>query len=343
MTNRFIWADLSTFNIQSAKRFYSQCFGWKYHEIAAGYLSCQAQGSPAAGLYTMPEKFQSIGMPSFWMSYIQVNDIENIVRVAEQHGAKIEIKPQPAPGDGMIALIRDPAGAGFTCYEGEDLGGRNNGNNPGCLVWNELHVSDLANVKSFYEKVFGWQVRATGVSGRYEIFTSAEHSEPIAGIQVTSNDIKGDKEYWGVYFSVNNLSKAVKDIEKGGGQLVAEQPLGNRLAMLAYDSQDAAFYIVEGASNPDADNGRMQSSLQAQTHKWRAVLGLVIVAVAVLTQANWVWGLLFLVWIVPDIRRGSTHFLEYVERRKNPVVYWLIITTWLVLSVYLLAEAVITA
>jgi len=64
------------------------------------------------------------------------------------------------------------------------------------------------------------------------------------------------------------------------------------------------------------------------------------VALAVLTETNWIWGLLFLIWVVPDIQRGSTHFLEHVERRSNPVVYWLIITTWLILSVYLLAEVV---
>lgn len=47
-------------------------------------------------------------------------------------------------------------------------------------------------------------------------------------------------------------------------------------------------------------------------------------------------GLLFLFWVVPDLRSGRTHFLELVERRSNPAVYWLIIGTWIVLSLYLL-------
>jgi len=339
MTNKFIWADLSTFDIQSAKRFYSHCFGWDYQEVGGGYMFCQVRDNAAAGLYTMPEQFQSMGMPSFWMSYIHVDDLEEIVRLAERQGAKVEVKPKPASSGGMIALIRDPAGAGFTCYEGEDPGGRDESDSLGRMAWNELHVSDLAKVESFYANVFGWRIEATDVSGRYNVFASSDHSEPIAGIQVTSNDIKGDKEYWGVYFSVSSLSSAAKNIEECGGQVVAEQPIGNRQALLVYDSQDAAFYIVEGKHSLHANDGETKN----QALKWRAVLGLIIVAVAVLTEASWIWAVLFLIWVVPDIRRGSTHFLEYVERRKNPVVYWLIIATWLALSAYLLVEAVMLA
>jgi len=337
MNNTFIWADLSTFDIQSAKRFYSQCFDWEFDEVDDSYISCQAQQSPTAGLYTMPEKFQRIGMPSFWMSYIRVEGIQEVVRVAELQGAKIEIKPQPAPGGGLIALIRDPAGAGFTVYEGEELTDINEVEKPGRIVWNELHVSELAKIETFYTSVFKWRIVATDISDRYHIFLSTDDSKPIAGIQVTSNDIKGSKEYWGVYFAIKNISTATRTIEKNGGKIVAEQPLGNRQAMLAYDSQDAAFYIVEvGDKSYVSDHDE-----KVQTPKWRAILGLLIVAIAVLTEANWVWGILFLIWVVPDVRRGSTHFLEYVERSKNPVVYWLIIATWLALSVFILIDAVI--
>lgn len=339
MIKKFIWADLSTFDTHSAKTFYSQCFGWDYHDVADGYILCQAQERPAAGLYAMPEKFQRMGMPSFWMSYIHVDGIEELVQVAERHGAKIEVKPQPAPDGGVIALIRDPAGAGFTCYEGADPGGRDDSSDFGRMVWNELHVSDLAKVKPFYASVFGWRIEETDVSGRYEIFASTNHSEPIAGIQITSNEIKGNKEYWGVYFSVNDLSQAATDIKENGGQVVAEQPLGRQQAKLAYDSQGAAFYILENKRSIHSSDEEKEE----QTYKWRAILGLLMVGMAVLTEASWVWGLLFIIWVVPDIRHGSTHFLEHVERRRNPVVYWLIIATWIALSIYLLAEAIISA
>ncbi|PSW13404.1 hypothetical protein C9J01_11245 [Photobacterium rosenbergii] len=344
MTNTFTWCDLSTFDFEEAKHFYTECLGWDYQDMGEGYALCEGKGEATAGLYTMPENFQRMGMPSFWMSYIQVGDIYKTVELAKQHGAKVEVEPQLAAGGGMIALIRDPSGAGFTCYDGSDLGVSQAGKlsqsvQHGQRIWHELHISDLSKVEAFYQHVFDWEIRATNEVGRYNVIVSGE---PIAGIQVTSNDIKGDKEYWGVYFAVDDLDAELKHIEQSGGQVVAEQPLGERRAVLAYDSQGAAFYLVEqgAVANKNRKLGVGQSGLLnkilSYKFKWRAVLGLVVIALAVVTEMNWVWGVLFLLWVIPDIKSGSTHFLEHVERNSNPVVYWLIVTTWVVLSGYYL-------
>lgn len=332
MNNHFIWADLSTFDISAAKEFYRQCFSWKYQEMEGGYELCLTNQS-AAGLYTMPQEFQNMKMPSFWMSYIHVQNIKQTVREAENQGAKIEIRPQPGPDGGTIALIRDPSGAGFTCYEGEPIISEKAG--LGNMVWNELHVSAIDKVKPFYEKVFGWSIKATSVVDRYEIFALPESGKPIAGIQVASNEIKGDKEYWGVYFLVNSLEQTAKSIKRAGGKVVTKQPLGERLSVLAFDSQGAAFYIIEEPNGSKQTIGNSNSA-EKEKIKWRALGGLALVSVAILLEANWVWGLFFLLWVIPDLKYGVTHFMERVERCKNPIVYWLIMSTWIALSIYLL-------
>ncbi len=71
--------------------------------------------------------------------------------------------------------------------------------------------------------------------------------------------------------------------------------------------------------------------------KWRALIGLVFIYVAVFMNWNWVWGILFLIWVLPDLLTGLTHFMEPVERSKNPFMYWAIMGTWILLSVYLIA------
>jgi len=334
MKNNFIWADLSTFDLQDARQFYTDCFGWKYQDIGDGYLVCETEGTPAAGLYTMPEKFQRIGMPSFWMSYIHVGHIDQIVDKAKKGGAKIELGPQPAPGGGLVALIRDPAGAGFTCYEGEQPGGQNR-ENLNAMVWNELHVSSIELVEPFYREVFGWVITQSDEADRYEIRLPSREilKEPFAGIRVTDNAIKGDKEYWGVYFSVADIQTMEDKIDRAGGEVVAKQSLNGRNTVLSYDSQGAAFYLMEEKSTAKTNPQSIEPLV-----KWRAISGLLIVASAILLEASWVWGVLFLLWVIPDLKSGSTHFLEHVERHKNPVVYWLIVGTWVSLSVYLLLE-----
>ena len=333
MTNSFVWADLSTLNLEEAKRFYGECFGWKFQDVGEGYLTCQSGGQPAAGIYTMPVKFQDMGMPSFWMSYIHVPDIYQTVELAEKFGARVEIQPQEGPGGGLIALIRDPAGAGFTCYQGENPGGKGTTGERGRMAWNELHVSELSKVKEFYVNVFDWVITPAREDNLYDIHNSP--GELIAGIRIYDNEVKGDKEYWAVFFRVANIQKSIETINTSGGRVIAEKTLPDRTSVLAYDSQGAAFCLLEESVDLQVAKNHTQSTV-----KWRAILGLCLVLLSVAFEAMWVWGVLFLIWVIPDIKNGSTHFLEHVERDRNPIVYWVIIVTWVVLSLYLFAEFV---
>jgi len=265
------------------------------------------------------------------MSYIQVSDINETVRIAEKYGAKIELGPEPGLGGELVALIRDPAGAGFTCYQGEDLGGKDETGADGRMVWNELHVSDLSKVDDFYTNVFGWEITGSKEDNQYDIHDSS--GQLLAGIRVFENEIKGDKEYWGVYFCVESIQNIAENISRAGGEIALEQIVDGKKSALVYDSQGAAFFLFENKSTLRTSTDMPQSAV-----KWRAILGLGIVLLSVVFDAMWIWGILFLIWIVPDIKSGSTHFLEHVERRENPVIFWLIVGTWLALSLYLFAD-----
>lgn len=76
-----------------------------------------------------------------------------------------------------------------------------------------------------------------------------------------------------------------------------------------------------------------------QKSKFRTVIGLILLYVAVLLDWQWVWGILFLVWVVPDIFSGITYFIEPVERKTHPFLYWFIIASWLWMSIYMIASS----
>lgn len=66
--------------------------------------------------------------------------------------------------------------------------------------------------------------------------------------------------------------------------------------------------------------------------KWRAMLGLLLLYFAIFMNWDWVWGVLFIFWVLPDLFSGITHFIEPVAKRQNPITYWLIVGSWLGLS-----------
>ena len=288
--SNFIWTDLSTFDLEATKYFYTKIFGWQYKsedDYHFGYLDSKQ----VAGLFVMPDKFQKIGLPSFWMSYISVTDIENVVHHAQQMGGMIEVKPTDFMGQGRIALIRDPAGAGFTVWEGTDLKGKDTTGIHGKMVWNELYVSDSKLVLDFYHTVLGWSFTLDrSYSGeRYDIRNG--DGTIIAAMEVISNEVKGKEEFWVPYFSVTDLDRALGQVVAEGGQILDHSQTVNGNQALAKDPQGAAFMLVETQGvlpETQPKPGTMFDRLKPRT-----LLGLIIIYIAVLFNLQWVWGLFF--------------------------------------------------
>lgn len=63
------------------------------------------------------------------------------------------------------------------------------------------------------------------------------------------------------------------------------------------------------------------------------VAALAVLLAATLFGWYWVWGIFFLYWAVAGIVTGRAFVVQTVRRDQNPVLFWLISTTWLVLAV----------
>ncbi|MGB0891131.1 MAG: hypothetical protein ACPGUU_02180 [Flavobacteriaceae bacterium] len=71
--------------------------------------------------------------------------------------------------------------------------------------------------------------------------------------------------------------------------------------------------------------------------KWRTIVALVLMYVALLMNWEWAWGILFLFWVIPDIFSGITYFIEPISRKENTVLYWIIIISWVLMATYSLS------
>ena len=250
--SEFVWCDLSTFDLPKACAFYTTVLNWSVHSPSASqrgvdYALFYAGPRPSAGVYTMPTSFQEIGMPSFWMSYVRVESLSRSVNLALELGAKCEIKPTQFDADSRFALIRDPAGAGFTLYEGPDLMGRDEMGRHGRMLWNELHVPSLSMVESFYRDLFGWEiVPDRRLSYRYTVQSSSGDS--IASVLELDETTKGTKNYWAVLFATHNLSSTLQAIADNGGQVLMQTSAEIGTSMVT-DNQGAMFCVLDADGN----------------------------------------------------------------------------------------------
>ena len=114
----FCWAELDTRDVEGAKRFYEQVFGWGA-ETSTGemtYTEFKLAGSGAAndsiaGMMEMPD-----GVPAevqaFWMVYLEVEDVDAATRKVTDLGGSVTVPGMDFPG-GRFALVADPQGAQF--------------------------------------------------------------------------------------------------------------------------------------------------------------------------------------------------------------------------------------
>lgn len=301
----FVWADLSTFRPGTTNPFYQKLFGWRTSDYMA-----TLSGAPVAGIYEMPEKFQKIGMPSFWMSYMAVDDIDQVVAVATEQGGKVEIQPSEFDGGGKYALIRDPLGAGFTVYQGSIFDGPNPGSN---RAGHALFVSDAQAIIPFYSALFGWEFDQTQAG----IWSIQNHGEEIAELhEVPDPAVRGKEEYWAVLFQSPDLSKSAQIIEQSGGNVLRRMTvLGENVAM-ASDPDGAMFMMIETGNS------------SSQPLPWLAYLGLALVFSTFLIPANLGTAMFLLIWVVLALINKETWLFERVSAFDHTLLFWVLIATY---------------
>ena len=233
--NKFIWADLSSYQPEKIKPFYQNVFGWNF--FGDEYAIAFKEDKQVTGLYQTPSKFQAIKMPSFWMSYIQVKDVLETVEKAKSLGGIIELV-DAENSTGKVALIRDTLGAGFTVYEGDKLDSRTK-SEENTLIFNELHVSDAQKAVDFYQGLFNWNFKRTN-NFTAEVYSKSSNQR-ITAIHQIENTIKGKYEYWVCVFGVKNLKTTTQKIIANDGLIISEEE--NRT--LCSDGSEAFFYIQE--------------------------------------------------------------------------------------------------
>jgi predicted enzyme related to lactoylglutathione lyase len=110
MPGSFVHLELNTDDIDRAKEFYQQLFGWNYLEWPMGdsiYWGVKTPEPPGGGIQTKPMPHA----PTQWVPYISVEDINDTVARARSAGAEIIVDFMKVGDAGEMAIVRDPTGA----------------------------------------------------------------------------------------------------------------------------------------------------------------------------------------------------------------------------------------
>lgn len=113
--NTFGWAELNSRDLGKALAFYKKVFGWtekvSKSEGEPAYTEFKIGDVSIAGAMDMNPMVPA-EVPSYWMAYFNVSDLDQSFSKAIDAGAK-EIMPPSEMGGERFAILSDPQGATF--------------------------------------------------------------------------------------------------------------------------------------------------------------------------------------------------------------------------------------
>ncbi len=115
------WVDLTVPDADAIKDFYESVIGWDVEPIDMGGHSdyCMNQKNtnlPMAGV--CHKKGTNKDLPSQWLIYITVEDLDDSIDRCQKLGGKILTKIKHS-ADGRYVVIEDPSGAVCALFEAE--------------------------------------------------------------------------------------------------------------------------------------------------------------------------------------------------------------------------------
>ena len=109
----FCWNELMTRDPEAAGKFYAELVGWKPVDSGMpgmAYTLMKVGEKDAGGMMAMPAESPA-EVPSHWMSYITVDDVDAAAKKVSELGGQLMHGPMDVPNVGRFCVIQDPSGA----------------------------------------------------------------------------------------------------------------------------------------------------------------------------------------------------------------------------------------
>ncbi len=214
---RFVWRELMTSDVDAAKKFYGELFGWSFKTAEMPgftYTMIHAREKGVGGMMALDA---SMPAPPHWSSYLSVADVDATVARARAAGGTIHVAPTDIPEVGRFAVVADPTGASLSPFRSSM------GDSPpatpklGEFCWESLGTTDLAKAQAFYKDVYGWSVSEGGGMATFGV--GAGMDQQVASVMAAP---PGVPSHWMTYAVVEKLTTAVERAKKLGGTVLMD-------------------------------------------------------------------------------------------------------------------------
>ena len=249
---KFVWHDLLTSDVTTAKTFYGQLLDWTF-EQRGRYTIVKLNDKRIGGILDIQPKSLE-HHAARWIASLSVPDVDLAIGVVLTNGGKIHKGPEQIGDRGRVALVSDPHGAQLLLIHTENGDPSDGPIEEGSWLWHELWTNNPNDSANFYKELAGYSEIENLDS--YLILKADEQWR--AGIRNLFN--KALEQRWVPVIKVNDV-KVISTLAKQLGGRVIIEPENpdfiDQVALLA-DPSGALFMIQEWSGINNLEEGKIQ-------------------------------------------------------------------------------------
>ncbi len=113
------WIDITVDDASGLRDFYSKVVGWTPDSVSMGDYDDFSMAMPATGEAVTGICHASgtnADLPSGWLIYIVVADLDSSIAACTENGGKVTVEPRSLAG-GRFCVIEDPSGAAAALFQ----------------------------------------------------------------------------------------------------------------------------------------------------------------------------------------------------------------------------------
>lgn len=240
---KFVWNDLLTDDVETAREFYGQLFGWTFTPQGR-YTVVQSEGRNIGGMVELkgaPEQPSA----ARWLCTLSVDDVDAAVTLVIDEGGTVNEGPLELLNRGRGALVRDPQGAQLVLLHSEV--GDPEDEEPAMMswLWHELWSNNTEASLAFYQKLAGYDYE--GEATDYLVLVNEDQWR--AGIRFI-DDAELEMR-WVPVVRVADTEEIAKKAEQLGGEIrVAPRPTANGGSVALLVDPSGARVIIQSWTAP---------------------------------------------------------------------------------------------
>jgi len=225
LTGKFIWFDLVTDNVKTAKQFYHDVLGWECETLGTGVdaYTVIRHGGRAIGGIVYDERPSPNQKESQWIGFISVPDVKRAERAVTLHSGQTRVAPTTLPGRGKYAVF---AVCQSSTGDPPDYQPQINQ-----WLWAELWSVDPAKSAKLYQELGEYSLRQNPDGPDRAAYHLRSQGFARAGV-VKIPDPK-IKPGWLYYVRVKDVLQTLAAVKAQGGRILLEPDANSKAARVA--------------------------------------------------------------------------------------------------------------